>query len=411
MVVQEARRQRLEHLLELACVYKDWSRKELAQSLSRDPGKLVPDSGNPKLDLVTSLADVLDWSVGDVAEAISTARGSDAGQQGDFEALDASAMVAHADGRYADMVSISERMYEEASSPEQRALACNREAGGWDGMGRYTRAMDAVRRGLQEGPIPDALRRRLEGNLANAYYTLMHLLEARAISRDLIDEYQRLDSEERTYRVSHAFAHYVRGNTYRRLIVQQPHRAAEYASCAEADFHEAVSRYRTLATEFDQASYLGIASTAEGGLIEVEVELGKRTAQEALAFIGQRLEEIVEVENVSGDLLESYGWLCVFGCNIALRHMSGEAMHRHMAVLTNKGYEVAEELDHWAMRERVFSLEFAQHERLHQVSGHDVPWTIDTDEARVIIGTMGRFPRFRDTGWQILNAATVIPSN
>ncbi|MCA9298333.1 MAG: hypothetical protein KDA28_04665, partial [Phycisphaerales bacterium] len=199
---------------------------------------------------------------------------------------------------------------------------------------------------------------------------------------------------------------------FRRQIVQEPARAKDYAARAERDFHEAIDRYTDLARAYGGGSYLGIASSASGGLLEVEVELGRRSADDAMALISQRLDEVVDVTTVpSGDLLESFGWHCVFGCNIALRHLEGETMHRHMAVLTNKGYEIADALDNWAMRERIFTLEHAQHERMHQVSGHDVAWTIDTDEARVIIGTMGRFPRFRATGWQILNTATVIPSN
>ena len=43
-------------------------RTELAAALGRDPTKLVPGSGNPKLDLVVHLAEALDWSIGDVSE-------------------------------------------------------------------------------------------------------------------------------------------------------------------------------------------------------------------------------------------------------------------------------------------------------------------------------------------------------
>jgi hypothetical protein len=60
------RRRRLERLLRLALAYKDCSRKELARVLGRDPTKLVPGTGIPKLDLVVELAGVLDWPVGDV---------------------------------------------------------------------------------------------------------------------------------------------------------------------------------------------------------------------------------------------------------------------------------------------------------------------------------------------------------
>ena len=67
MKATTVRRKRLERLLELAQAYKGWSRKELARTLGRDPTKLVPGTGIPKLDLVVELAGVLDWPVGDVA--------------------------------------------------------------------------------------------------------------------------------------------------------------------------------------------------------------------------------------------------------------------------------------------------------------------------------------------------------
>ena len=63
-ITNEERRRRLERLLDLAQVYRGWTRRELAKSLGRDPTKLIPGSGNPKLDLVISLSEVLDWTVG-----------------------------------------------------------------------------------------------------------------------------------------------------------------------------------------------------------------------------------------------------------------------------------------------------------------------------------------------------------
>ena len=56
------RRIKLARLLGLAQSYRGWTRKELARSLGRDPTKLIPGSGIPKLDLVVSLAGVLDCS-------------------------------------------------------------------------------------------------------------------------------------------------------------------------------------------------------------------------------------------------------------------------------------------------------------------------------------------------------------
>ena len=53
-------RERLEELQALARTYRNWSVKELAQALGRQPGRLVPESGMPKIDLVVGLAKALD---------------------------------------------------------------------------------------------------------------------------------------------------------------------------------------------------------------------------------------------------------------------------------------------------------------------------------------------------------------
>jgi len=113
-------------------------------------------------------------------------------------------------------------------------------------------------------------------------------------------------------------------------------------------------------------------------------------------------------DGLVGDRLESFGWWCIFGCDIAFRHFSAGDLQRHVAVFTNKGYEIADRLNNWAMRERLFTMEFARRQRLNELAGLDVEWTIDSEEVRVIVGTMGRFPLFKSTGWKILQSATII---
>lgn len=57
-------------MISMAQNYLGCSKTQLALALNRDPAKVVPDSGNPKLDMVMGLSDVLDWPAGDVAEAL-----------------------------------------------------------------------------------------------------------------------------------------------------------------------------------------------------------------------------------------------------------------------------------------------------------------------------------------------------
>jgi hypothetical protein len=61
-------RVRLEELQALARTYRNWSVKELAIALGRQPGRLVPESGMPKIDLVVALAKALDWPIEAVVE-------------------------------------------------------------------------------------------------------------------------------------------------------------------------------------------------------------------------------------------------------------------------------------------------------------------------------------------------------
>ena len=79
-----------------------------------------------------------------------------------------------------------------------------------------------------------------------------------------------------------------------------------------------------------------------------------------------------------------------------------------MALFTNKADEIADQLNHWAMRERVFSMQFEGRNRLIGWTGQDIPVVIDRDDIRLITGTMGRFPQFKETGWELLNTGNVV---
>lgn len=45
----------------------------------------------------------------------------------------------------------------------------------------------------------------------------------------------------------------------------------------------------------------------------------------------------------------------------------------------------------------LFTMEFLQR-ALIDLAGFRVDWTIDNEEVKLIVGTMGRFPMFRNTG-------------
>ena len=78
-----------------------------------------------------------------------------------------------------------------------------------------------------------------------------------------------------------------------------------------------------------------------------------------------------------------------------------------MALFTNKADEIANRLDNWSMRERVFTLQHAGHQRFIGWTGQPIPMTIDSEDIRMITGTMGRFPQFRRTAGTFFNMPTL----
>ena len=192
MDAKRLRQQRLGQLLDLARAYRRISRRKLASLLDRDPGRIIPESGVPKLDLVVRLAGQLDWPVEQVIrflELEDDALPADGDGQS-FESLQKASREAWSAGQYTRAAALAQCAYAAARSADDRALASNREVAAWNGLGHYSRAVDAVRKGLRETTASLELRLILESNLANAYYTGWELLEARSIARDLLDWYE-----------------------------------------------------------------------------------------------------------------------------------------------------------------------------------------------------------------------------
>jgi tetratricopeptide (TPR) repeat protein len=411
----QEKRQRVREFIDLAHAYTGNSWTVLAKKLDRTRGQLREIGGNPKLDFVRSLADALDWSVGDVAEDIVQAPtdGEASPQaQPDFDVIDARVLQAHGRGDFAEMIKIAQQLYRAADTPERRALACNRIAGGWDGLGRYAKALDVLRQALRSGDVSPHLRLMLQSNLANTYYSLWMLLEARGISRDLVEWYEQHPPKEKRDRATQAFAHYVRGHTLRRLIAQEPDNAREYALRALADLELSESLYLGMAKDYGVESYAGVANTCRGGIIEVECELGRRKPQDAIKAFLDGLDQVLDTDTPeNGDWMESFGWWSIFGCNVALRHLSESEQQQPMAIFTNKAYNISNTLENWAMRERAFTMEHARRVRFEEWTKVESDWALDKEDIRVLAGTMGRFPGFRTIGWDILRTARVVATN
>ena len=422
----KARTERLHRLIDLARTTRGWSRAELARQLRRDPTKVYPESGNPKSDFVVALARALDWPVGSVLETIwngsalsggslppiglvefkSRGAPSESKPQKNFEFLYAEAREAHDDGRYRDMIDRAMRMYAIADSQERRAFACAMEASGWDGLGRYTQEVEACRRGLACSGVSSYTRNILRSTLANAWYSLWDLEPALGTAELLANHYESNPPERDVDHKRVAFVHYLRGNIRRRLMSAEPEEAERHCELAIKDLTHSRDLYLTLSDRLGDRQIAGIANTCEAGIQECLAFRGDREGQEVVEEILGRVETALSTDPwPKGDWLESWGWTCIFGANIAIRSLEGPALQAAIKSLLGPALDIAESMDHWAMRERVYSMQLSLHNILSERTGLALDMNLDEADQTLIVATMSRFPAFQRTGWTILETA------
>jgi len=414
--VMDERKRRLHALLDLARVSRGWSRAQLARAIGRDPTKVYPDSGNPKADFLVKLAEILEWPVGDVLEAIwsedsAIADESESAHDApkEYRALYDQARAAHAEGAFQRVVDGARRMHALADSDERRAFACAMEYSGWDGLGRYQQGVDACRRGLRYAGISTTTRNILRADLANAWYSLGDLTPALGTAEMLAAWYDHHPPEKNVDRKRVAFVRYLRGNIYRCLATAEPEFTQAHGEAALHDLRTAATLYRDLSVELEDPSLAGIANTCDGGIIEMEIELGERDAAQGIRTLLDGVESAREAsELIIGDWLESYGWWCIFGGNLAVRHLSGKAQQDAVRRFTTKALAIADRLDNWAMRERVFSTQFLAHRQLADQTGLEIEMPVDESRRGQITGAMGRFPAFRPVAWKMLQSARLV---
>jgi len=265
-------------------------------------------------------------------------------------------------------------------------------------------------------------------NLANANHALWNLDESRAIASSLLEERAVREPANRLQRVAGAFCHLIRGHGHRRALQDlalpegscDREAACELARLAIEDLSRAVERYEELAGAHGDGQYEGLADMARGGIVEARVVAGELSEEDAISEVIARLERSVAAEEAGAReapaVREAAGWWALFGANIALASRGapmrgrerGDAT-RTIAICTNKASEIAEELDHWPMRERTFTLEWIRREdEARRDRSQPMGWTLDEEDLHGLVGSMGRFPFFRSTGWRILNEAEIL---
>ena len=408
--VERGRKERLLQMIDVAQAYRGCSKAQIASYLDRDPAKIAPDSGNPKLDLLFNLADIIDWPVGELAETLwgrhesrAAARSAQERPKGTFKEIDQLARDAHRRGAYAEMRNLGEQLLEMATTPVERACALTRIGGACHDEGRYGRALEQFQAALAQPDLAADIVQMLRVNLASTHLALWNLTEAEAIGRVILLDRGTQDPSNRRNEVSRAHAHFVIGTALLRSISSGASRSRERCEEASGELQTAHVQYSELATRYEDATYRGVANTCVGQLIEAGVELGELAPSDAAGRLLAGLDAVIDPSLARGDVLESWGWWCVSGLGIALRHLHGDERERLAAIFSNKAFELAEASGCWPLRERAFTLSFLTQQGGMGTSRSELP-RLDKEDLRVLVGTMGRFPFFRPTGWQLLSA-------
>ena len=409
------RRGRLKRLLELAQIYSGLDRRALAKRLGRDPSRLIPESGNPGLDQLTAIAEVLDWPRSEVFRVLHGDSAEDSTldpikalcqevPSGDesyadlsFRELDRRALGAHRAGSTDLFTSLVSEMLRRASNSTERALSLCRLYLEFDSQGRYGFALKVIQQAASEQEILAKGRLNIQANLANAHYALWHLIEARAIATDLIETIKNSKELGRMERSMHATALYVRGNTYRRMLAEKEHDRAHLCRKAIRDLNRSLLEYTELAEEYSEPQYTGIANICTGALMEVRSAEGTLCPVKAVEQLAAGFDEAIDPDAMPvGDQLESWGWWAIFATNIARRHLEGTERANALAKHARRILKVANRLDNWTFRA-------AAYEALHLSDPNRAPWLENPAELQLMIETMGRLPVFRETGWRILS--------
>ena len=404
-------RDRLRRLVDLLRVYRRWSRQQVAEALGREASKVVPDSGNPKLDLVMALSEAMDWEPGQVARCVWHGQ-DDAGEDPlstrSFDDLEAEAIMAERAGQWLRLGRLARAMRLQAESGAGRAMAAHLQALASAGDGQFTSTLRHAQAGLRETEVPERTQLLLMRDLAGAHDALGHLVESGAVAAQIISRVGagNLSGEARELG---AYAFWIRGNASRRRIDTDAACALRCAEEAGADLHAAMSAYESIGRDTSGLTAGAMAHRCAGALVECDAVLGSISAAHAVQRIEETIGAVVDVEEYpAGEWLESHGWWAISGCAVAMRGLSAAPLQRAMAVFTNKAAEIAERVDSWTLRERAFSFEHLRRERASDEAGIDPEWLLDRDEIRMIAGAVGRFPAFREIGMEILGTARML---
>ncbi len=407
----------LEQLIEVVRVERGWSRDRASEAFGRDVGRGAAARAFPTLETVIRVADEIGWSAGTLAELLisqepATELREWCGPDDFASMICASTYAIMKDGRTVDGVRLAMRAYRYATRPVDKAFALSRAIGGLDLLGRYQEALVIARMAAALDPLPAGMRQCAEANLAYIHSVLGNNCEALALTDGLLAESRADDLGKPNGILNRGFALLVNAEVHRKMIAMDAVPDVRHAERAVRSYESAIAHFmemRGCSHPSGNSHSRGLAVRAIGGLIESRVVTQSISADAALDHFGRKISPLADLEGREvTPILRGHGWCCIYACNVAMRHQTGPARDRNLAVFSNKASEIAEHASDWAMREAVFTIEYLRRERQIRPAGRRGHWIMDRDDVRDLAGSIARFPRFRRFGIEIYRSAALV---
>lgn len=399
-------RERLEELQALARTYRNWSVKELAHALGRQPGRLVPDSGMPKIDLVVGLAKALDWPVEAVVDHLMKPAG-DARRQviaqdsaADYARLYNESYRRRLERDLTEAVRLAVRAGAVADTPNRCAAAMVVEAQAHEAAGSYIEAVRCLREAARVPGISLDWRMVCDANLANMLFMQGQGTHALGLASSVLD-YASSVADTPVLRWAKVQASWARGHALRSSIPLANCEAWKpIAESALGDFTNVSSLIDSLMAETSEGTiYYGTMSASVAPML-LELE-AVRDSDRSEHCLRQLLEIVREGASTAPSIGERKAWAAVALTNTAKRFVADDMQRRgllEVASATLRAHAVA--TSNWYFAHQHLELDA---ERRRLLAGNGVASrALDAVEAKLIAGVLGHVPIARRDAQEFL---------
>lgn len=394
-------RERLEELQALARTYRNWSVKELAHALGRQPGRLVPESGMPKIDLVVGLAKALDWPVEAVVDhlmkPVSEPRRPAIQQDSaaDYARLYNESVAKRFDRDFAEAIRLAVRSRAVADNPTRRAAALSLEASAHESAGSYVEAVRCLKEAIRIDGVALGWRLLHDAKLANMLFMQGQTTQAIGIASSVIDYISTVEVRDEPVILAHLLALWSRGHSLRTAIPLSNFEA--WLPIAE-NAHGQFVKAQQLCEEAENIPGQSPKHLTLAGSIDVvALELEAICAPARVPEIAERLLAVVrDPSGESSRFGERRAWAAIALANTAKRFIGDETQLRGLldfASAALRSHAVA--TNNWYFAHRHLQLDA---ERRRTLLDHGcASRALDATEAKLVAGVLGQIPVARES--------------